>query len=240
MSQYTATFRTSYANASTFSDEVVGDVIIFPSSTGQRILIGTSNAANSMLNVSSNLAVVNGQLNSVTMNTNALTSAGVFLTIGDGLTPTTAASAPILDTLAGATMLDTSTSNAITQPTSFGQTVTISNTDSNAIALTVSGNVLTTGDVQSTSDVRCKTDILPIADALDKVLAIGGYTFRMRGAPEAAPRHMGLLAQEVQEVAPEAVATDAEGRLTVAYGNMAGLLVNAIKELNAKVELLGK
>jgi hypothetical protein len=42
---------------------------------------------------------------------------------------------------------------------------------------------------------------------------------------------MGLIAQDVQAVAPEAVMTGTTGHLTVAYGNLAGLFVEAIKEL---------
>lgn len=235
MSSYTATFRTSYNAGSFFTDEKVGDVILCPSTSAQRILIGASNATSAMLHVESNQALVNGLLNSVTMNTNALTSAGIFLTLGDGATPSNVAAAPLLGALSGATMLDTSTSNTVTQPTGFNSTVTIYNTDSNATALAVQGNVTTTGDVQSTSDARYKTDVTPITGALAKVLALNGYTFRMLGAPEGAPRHMGLLAQEVQSVAPEAVAEDEQGRLTVAYGNLVGLLVSAIHELNAKL-----
>lgn len=51
-------------------------------------------------------------------------------------------------------------------------------------------------------------------------------------------RQTGLIAQELQEVLPEAVhvGTDEEKTLSIAYGNMMGLMVEAIKELTAKVE----
>jgi hypothetical protein len=47
-----------------------------------------------------------------------------------------------------------------------------------------------------------------------------------------------VIAQEVQAVQPELVQEDSEGRLSVAYGNMVGLLIEAIKELSAEIDLL--
>lgn len=49
-------------------------------------------------------------------------------------------------------------------------------------------------------------------------------------------RRTGVIAQDVQTVLPEAIHTNSDGHLSVAYGNMIGLLVEAIKELNQKVK----
>lgn len=86
----------------------------------------------------------------------------------------------------------------------------------------------------SSSDARLKSDIAPIADALAKVQALTGVTFTMAGSDE---RQMGLIAQQVQAVAPETV-VEAEGVLRLAYGNLVGLLVEAIKDLATQVEQL--
>jgi hypothetical protein len=86
----------------------------------------------------------------------------------------------------------------------------------------------------SSSDVRLKSNIAPIADALAKVQALAGVTFTMAGSDA---RQMGLIAQEVQSVAPEAV-VEAEGVLRLAYGNLVGLLVEAIKDLAQEVDQL--
>lgn len=86
----------------------------------------------------------------------------------------------------------------------------------------------------SSSDARLKSDIAPIPDALAKVLALTGVTFAMAGGET---RQMGLIAQEVQAVAPEAV-VEAEGILRLAYGNLVGLLVEAIKDLATQVDQL--
>jgi hypothetical protein len=86
----------------------------------------------------------------------------------------------------------------------------------------------------SPSDARLKSDIAPITAALTKVQALTGVTFTMAGSDV---RQMGLIAQEVQAVAPEAV-VEAEGVLRLAYGNLIGLLVEAIKDLAHEVDQL--
>ena len=98
---------------------------------------------------------------------------------------------------------------------------------------TFSGTV-TAPNFVSSSDARLKSDIAPIADALAKVQALTGVTFTMAGSDA---RQMGLIAQEVQAVAPEAV-VEAEGVLRLAYGNLVGLLVEAIKDLAQEVDQL--
>ena len=86
----------------------------------------------------------------------------------------------------------------------------------------------------SSSDARLKSDIAPIPDALARVQALTGVTFTMAGSDT---RQMGLIAQEVQAVAPEAV-VETEGVLRLAYGNLVGLLVEAIKDLAQEVDQL--
>ncbi len=95
---------------------------------------------------------------------------------------------------------------------------------------TFSGTVTCTS-LTETSDARLKTDLERIGGALDKVSALTGYTFTRLST---GARETGLIAQDVQAVLPEAV-TDNDGTLSLAYGNLAGLLVEAIKELRAEV-----
>ncbi|MBX9268978.1 tail fiber domain-containing protein, partial [Chromobacterium violaceum] len=87
------------------------------------------------------------------------------------------------------------------------------------------------------SDRRLKKDITPIAGALDKVCKLNGYTFTRT---DTGARQVGLIAQEVQAVQPEAVieAADEAKTLTVAYGNLAGLFVEAMKEQQRHIERL--
>jgi hypothetical protein len=98
---------------------------------------------------------------------------------------------------------------------------------------TFTGTV-TAPDFVSSSDLRLKSDIQQIPDALAKLQSLHGVTFHMAGSER---RQMGLIAQEVQIIAPEAV-VEAEGVLRLAYGNLIGLLVEAIKDLAHQVEQL--
>ena len=85
----------------------------------------------------------------------------------------------------------------------------------------------------SSSDARLKSDIVTIAGALDLVCAMRGVRFTMNGR-----RQLGVVAQEVIDVLPELVREDENGMLSVAYGNITGLLIEAVKELSAKVARL--
>lgn len=108
-------------------------------------------------------------------------------------------------------------------------------TTSPEYALDVNGTIRASGDVIAFSDGRYKTDVRRIDDALDKVGRVSGYTFRMKDGTE---RRAGVIAQEMREVLPEVVVGTEETGYNVAYGNMAGLFIEAIKELKARVEAL--
>ena len=98
---------------------------------------------------------------------------------------------------------------------------------------TCGGNFYAVGNVTAYSDIRHKRNIVKIEDSLNKVHKLSGYTYNRK---DNGKRFTGLIAQEVQEVLPEAVNEDTKGELSVAYGNMTGLLVEAIKELTAQLE----
>ena len=97
---------------------------------------------------------------------------------------------------------------------------------------TCGGNFTAVGNITAYSDIRHKRNIVKIEDSLNKVHKLSGYTYNRK---DNGKRFTGLIAQEVQEVLPEAVNEDTKGELSVAYGNMTGLLVEAIKELTAQL-----
>lgn len=108
--------------------------------------------------------------------------------------------------------------------------------------LVLNGDVFTTGSVISQSDRRFKADLRVIDSAMDRVARLTGYTYQAlahtdthTNMQDACKRYTGLLAQDVREVLPEAVHADSDGMLSVAYGNLAGLFVEAIKELRDEV-----
>ncbi|UNA01812.1 hypothetical protein PVA8_122 [Vibrio phage PVA8] len=104
------------------------------------------------------------------------------------------------------------------------------------------GNFTAPGNVTAYSDRRLKKNIKLIDNALNKVGELNGYTYDKRSSFDSDEyiRETGVIAQEVEKVLPEAVmeSDDEERILSVAYGNMNGLLIEAIKELNAKVDTL--
>ena len=111
----------------------------------------------------------------------------------------------------------------------------------------ISGSSLSvTGEVTAfASDIRLKTNIEPIENALDKVLALNGFTYNFNDIGkelgfDASIRHAGVSAQEVQAVLPEVVAPApvSDEYITVKYEKLVPLLIEAIKELKAEVEEL--
>ena len=100
-----------------------------------------------------------------------------------------------------------------------------------------SGNLTMNGNVTAYSDERLKDNVEVIESALDKVSSIRGVTYN-RNDMEGMPRHAGVIAQEVEKVLPEVVMTSEDGIKTVAYGNMVGLLIEAIKEQQAQIDEL--
>jgi|5B_taG_2_1085324.scaffolds.fasta_scaffold04505_5 hypothetical protein len=103
-------------------------------------------------------------------------------------------------------------------------------------ALVVDGNKdissirnLSASEVTATSDERLKSDIETIDDALYKVMNMRGVSFTKQ-----AEKGIGVIAQEVEKVLPEVV-HDGDYK-SVAYGNMVGVLIEAIKDLKKELD----
>jgi hypothetical protein len=92
------------------------------------------------------------------------------------------------------------------------------------------GAITAVGDVTAFSDARLKKNIEVIPNALEKIMKIDGVTYD-RIDDSTNKRHTGVLAQQVLEVLPEVVLGAEHTTYSVAYGNMAGLFIEAIKEL---------
>ena len=120
--------------------------------------------------------------------------------------------------------------------THTGNTLRISNAGGGSDIFTInqSGNLTILGNLTELSDARLKTNVQAITSPLEKVLALRGVTFN-KTSDESQRAHVGLIAQEVEQVLPEVVHTNPEGYKSVAYANIVGVLVEAIKELEARV-----
>ena len=97
-----------------------------------------------------------------------------------------------------------------------------------------------------TSDISLKTDISSIADALSKVNSIRGVNFKWKKyrpdgskpIPSRDRNRIGCIAQEVNEILPEAVDTSKDGEWGVSYSTLIPLLVEAVKELSVSNDAL--
>jgi hypothetical protein len=98
--------------------------------------------------------------------------------------------------------------------------------------MSAAGAATFNNDVTAFSDERLKSDIETITNALDKVKEMRGVTFTRDGR-----QGTGVVAQEMQKVMPEVV-HDKNEYMSVAYGNLVGVLIEAIKELEKKIEKL--
>jgi hypothetical protein len=111
-------------------------------------------------------------------------------------------------------------------------------TTSASYGLYVSGGIYSTGDIVAYSDERKKTNIITINNSLEKILQLRGVYYE-RTDDETHKRQVGVIAQEMNKVLPEAVtyASDID-EYGVQYGNVVGVLIEAIKEQQLQIEEL--
>jgi hypothetical protein len=112
---------------------------------------------------------------------------------------------------------------------------------SNVFTVDQSGNAVASGNVTAYSDARLKENVVTIDSALDKVLKLRGVYYNKIGNPE---RRVGVIAQETETVLPEVVRSvsdtnpstgETQELLAVDYGNITGLLIEAIKEQDTEI-----
>jgi hypothetical protein len=112
-----------------------------------------------------------------------------------------------------------------------------------ATLLDGSGNTSFPGTVTATvltanSDERLKENINTIDAPLEKLLQLRGVEFNRIGYE---PREIGLIAQELEKIIPGLVVTNEEGIKSIMYGNIVGLLIEAVKEQQFQInELKGR
>jgi hypothetical protein len=96
------------------------------------------------------------------------------------------------------------------------------------------GDLTAPGDVTAYSDEKLKTNVQTIENALSLVENMRGVTFERDGRPG-----VGVIAQEIQKVLPQVVHKEKDSEyLSVAYGNIIGVLIEAIKELKQEIDEL--
>jgi len=139
---------------------------------------------------------------------------------------------------AGATITDDTATNSDFYPTLTGSTsgsFTAATISSTKLFFNPSNGTLNATAFNSLSDERTKKNIETLDSALDKTLALRGvsYTFKDSDVDS-----IGLVAQELEQVIPEVVSTGDDGLKSVSYGNLVGLLVEAIKDQQNQIDEL--
>ena len=177
------------------------------------------------------------------------------LTVGGNLTVTGTVAAATGSTIGNLTLADgsiTSSSGAI----SFGnENLTTTGTVAVATGSTIgdltladgsitssSGaidfgddNLTTTGNITCSSDIRLKKDIVEIDNCVDKVKKLRGVNFKWIKDDR---DDFGVIAQEVEAIAPHAVKENKEGMKSVDYGRLTTLLIQAVKEQQTQIDEL--
>lgn len=156
-----------------------------------------------------------------------LTVSGTFTDSGTGTQTTARASLS-----AGTGISYNNSTGVITCTVDTPAEVGLGNLSNNGNNL--SGNFVATGNVTAFSDERLKENVQTIEGALDKVAQMRGVTYNYKSELNDGQRGTGVIAQEIQQVMPEVVE---EGEyLSVAYGNLVGVLIEAVKELKVELE----
>ena len=122
----------------------------------------------------------------------------------------------------------------------FDTSLVVGNTSANTTAV-LADNIYARDDLVASysSDENLKDNIVVLDEALNRVESISGYSFdwnsKVGDYREGTPDY-GVLAQEIENILPNAVTTNGRGYKTVSYNAVIPLLVEAIKELSAKVD----
>lgn len=94
---------------------------------------------------------------------------------------------------------------------------------------------LSATNFNSTSDALLKHNVETIRGALDTVRSLRGVRFNWNSTGFAG---VGVIAQEIERYVPEVVVTSEDGGKTVQYGNIVGVLIEAIKEQQQQIDAL--
>ena len=92
-------------------------------------------------------------------------------------------------------------------------------------------------DILIRSDRTLKRDFQPLENAVDKICSISASTYYKKGKTK---REAGLIAQEVEQILPEAVDINEDGNLSIYPMGIVALLVKAVQELKAEIDELKK
>jgi hypothetical protein len=103
--------------------------------------------------------------------------------------------------------------------------------------LVVNGYVCSLGS-SCASDARWKENINPIENTLERITQLRGVTYEWTDKSKGEGQHLGVIAQEVEEVFPEVVRADSQGYKSVEYSKLVAPLIEAVKALKKENDLI--
>jgi hypothetical protein len=166
-------------------------------------------------------------------------SASFILQSDDNFVVYNATSTPIMSFGQGTSPLVAYGANSNNRMLVNGSTNVISfNTNgTEKVTIDSSGNVVATGNVTAYSDIRVKDNIEDITDAVDKLSQIRGVTYTRIDLDDKERKYAGVIAQEIEQVLPEAVFDNGKVK-SVDYNATIALLIEAVKEQQAQINEL--
>ena len=220
------------------------------------IVVDTANAQKKLTKANINISGFNNDANYSTT-TGTVTS----VTGGNGLTGSVTTSGSLavgagtgIDVAADAISVDVSdfmtngVNNRVLTATGTDAMNAEANMTFDGSTLAVTGAITATGDVTafSTSDKNLKQNIVNIDNSLDKVSKLNGVYYNW--TKEALEKNnnlvdkkeVGVIAQDVETVLPELVATREDGTKAVRYERMCALLIECVKDLKNQIDELKK
>ena len=103
------------------------------------------------------------------------------------------------------------------------------------------GNMTIAGSLTQNSDGRLKDHVIDFTDASSLILKLRPVYYKFKnGDTHPAGRQIGFIAQEVREILPEIVTEDAAGYLSLDYGKMSVVIVQALKEQEMRIEKISE
>ena len=213
-------------NSSGFSNTTGNDNVFEGSSSGFNNSTGSSNVF---------MGKLSGQYNETGSFNTVLGANSGFDTNSRGLVNATALGSNILLTTNNTVVLGNNANVGI-------------GTSNPSQKLDVVGNINASGEVRAsgvvlTSDRRFKQNVRPLTSALSSVLALRGvrYEWNALGVQHggtAGASQVGVIAQEIEKIYPELVSTDKDGYKAVNYAQLTPVLIEALKEQQAQIEVL--
>jgi hypothetical protein len=97
----------------------------------------------------------------------------------------------------------------------------------------VAGAIYATGNITANSDLNLKKNLKLVDNPIDKLNQLNGYLYQWKENDE---YQYGVIAQEVEKILPHAVSTGKDGIKGVSYNQLIPVMIEAIKELNKKLE----